>query len=587
MMAKGTGWTGARGWMQARRKRVVSRWARGCWALLGWLAWTHALGAHPIGAVATVHPEATRAGLEAMKAGGNAVDAVVAAALMLGVVDGHNSGLGGGCFLLVRLADGRVMAIDGREAAPASATRDLYVREGKVDGRLSQHGVLATGVPGEFAALTWAATNHGRLPVSWALERAARVAEKGFVPGRSYRGRVQGTHEDLAWAPAGTPEFAEFRRIWAMPKGPGRWVLRQPELAATYRSLAAGGPEAFYAGTLARRAVAFTQARGGLMTETDWSSYRPRLREPVRTTYRGHEVVGFPPPSSGGVHVGQILNILERFDLRSMGEDSPDMVHVVAEAMKRAFADRARWLGDPDHVRVPRGLMDPEYAASLAAGIDRARATEVRGAGEPPGAGVDVFESERWRHTTHVSAVDAEGNWVGCTATVNTSFGSKVVVPGTGLVLNNEMDDFAAAPGVPNYFGLVGSEANAVAGGKRPLSSMSPTVVLKDGRPVLVVGAAGGPTIISQAVLAIVRVVDFGRTPREALAGRRFHHQWRPDEVVLERRWGEGMARALRQRGHRVQWVDGLGATQAVGLAKGGRLEAASDPRVEGLGATW
>lgn len=564
------------------------RWGgHGWWALLGCLAWAQAVRAGPRGAVATVHPEATRAGLEALKAGGNAVDAVVASAWMLGVVDGHNSGLGGGCFLLARLADGRVVAIDGREAAPASATRDLYVREGKVDGRLSQHGVLAAGVPGEFAALSWAATNLGRLPVSWSLERAARVAEKGFTPSRSYRGRVAATHSDLAWAPKDAPAFAEFRRIWSLPPGNGRWVLRQPELAATYRSLAAGGVAAFYHGTLAKSAVAFSRAHGGLMTEADWTGYQPRLRDPVRTRYRGHEIVGFPPPSSGGVHVGQILNMLEHFDLRSMGEDSPEMVHVVVEAMKRAFADRARWLGDPDHVRVPRGLMDGAYAASLAAGIDRAKATAVRGAGEPPGADVDVFESERWRHTTHFSAVDAEGNWVGCTATVNTSFGSKVVVPGTGLVLNNEMDDFAAAPGVPNYFGLVGSEANAVAGGKRPLSSMSPTVVLKDGRPVLVVGAAGGPTIISQAVLAVIRVVDFGRTPKQALAGRRFHHQWRPDEVMLERRWGEGMATALRRRGHRVQWVDELGATQAVGRGSGGGLEAASDPRVEGLGATW
>ncbi len=552
-----------------------------------WWAAVDGAAAGPRGAVATVHPEATRAGIEAMKAGGNAVDATVAAALMLGVVDGHNSGLGGGCFILARLADGRALAIDGRETAPALATRDLYLRDGRVDGRLSQHGVLAAGVPGELAALAHLATNFGRLPLAWSLERAARVAEKGFVPGRAYQGRVRATHEELAWAPADAPEFAEFRRIWAMPSGRGRWRLKQPELAATYRSVASGGVQSFYQGPMARRAVDFTSRHGGLMREEDWSGYRPRLRQPVRTTYRGHEIVGFPPPSSGGVHVGQILGMLERLDLRAMGEDSPEMVHVVVEAMKRAFADRALWLGDPDHVRVPQGLLSKDYLDARAAGMDAGRSTDVRGAGEPPSATVDVFESERWRHTTHFSAVDAEGNWVACTATVNTSFGSKVVVPGTGLVLNNEMDDFAAAPGVPNYFGLVGSEANAVAGGKRPLSSMSPTVVLRDGRPVLVVGAAGGPTIISQAVLAIIRVVDFGHGPREALKGRRFHHQWRPDEVVLERSWGPRMAEALRSRGHAVRWVDSLGATQAVGVGVGGTLEAASDPRVEGLGATW
>ncbi len=562
------------------------------------MAWTVALGCagrlavgvHAApgmhGAVATVHPEATRAGLAALAAGGNAVDATVAAAVMLGVVDGHNSGLGGGCFILARLADGRVVAVDGRETAPGLATRDLYLRDGKVDGRLSQHGVLAAGVPGELAALAHVAARHGRLPLSWSLERAARVAEKGFVPGRSYRGRVAGALDEVSFAGPAAPEFEEFRRIWRLPSAGKRWVLRQPELAMTYRRLAEGGAAEFYRGEVARRAVEFMRARGGLMREPDWAGYEPRLREPVRSTYRGHEVVGFPPPSSGGVHVAEILNILEAFDLKAMGEDTPEMVHVVVEAMRRAFADRARWLGDPDHVRVPRGLMDRGYAAGLAGGIDPARATPVDGAGQPPRAEEDVFEAERWRHTTHFAAVDEAGNWVGCTATVNTSFGSKVVVPGTGIVLNNEMDDFAAAPGVPNFFGLVGAEANAVAGGKRPLSSMSPTVVLKDGRPLLVVGAAGGPTIISQAVLAIVRAVDFGRPPGEALRGRRFHHQWRPDEVLLERSWGEGMARALRDRGHRVRWVDELGATQAVGLGRLGRLEAASDPRVEGMGAT-
>ena len=538
------------------------------------------------GAVATVHPLATRAGLEALAAGGNAVDAAVASALMLGVVDGHNSGLGGGCFLLIRLADGRTVAVDGREMAPAAATRDQFLRNGKADPRLSEHGALAAGVPGELAALDYVSSRFGRIPLRRLLQSGARVAEKGFIPSPDYRGRVEETLKELEWAPPDAEAFAGFRRIWRAPAGVGVWRLKQPELAGFYRHLAERGATEFYRGDFPRQVEAHMTRIGGLLKASDFAAYEARVREPVRTTYRGLEVVGFPPPSSGGVHVGEILNILEHFDLRRMGEDSPDFVHVVAEAMKLAFADRAHWLGDPDFARVPRGLTSKTYARDLAGRIDPLHAGLVPGAGQPPAAETDVFERERHRHTTHFSAADAEGNWVACTATVNTSFGSKVVVPGTGLVLNNQMDDFVAQPGVPNFFGLIGADANAVEARKRPLSSMSPTLVLRDGQPILSLGAAGGPTIISQTLLAIVRVVDFGRSPAEALEGKRFHHQWRPDVVKLERSWGEPMAADLRRRGHLVEWVDRLGATQAVGRRSNGRFEAASDPRVSGLGAT-
>lgn len=538
------------------------------------------------GAVATVHPLATKAGLDALASGGNAVDAAVASALMLGVVDGHNSGLGGGCFFLVHLADGRTVAVDGREMAPARATRDMFLKDGKADPRLSQDGPLAAGVPGELAALAHVSTNYGRLPLRRLLEGAARVAETGFEPSRGYRGRVQETLREIGWALADAPAFAEFRRIWRMPAEGTPWKLKQPELGRFYRRLADGGVGAFYGGDFPRTVQADMARTGGVMEASDFAAYVPRLRTPLETRYRGHRIVGFPPPSSGGVHVGEILNILEHFDLRAMGEDSVDFVHVVTEAMKLAFADRAHWLGDPDFARVPRGLISEEYARLLAARIDPRHAGWVGGAGAPSSASEDIFERERHRHTTHFSTADAEGNWVACTATVNTSFGSKVVVSGTGLVLNNQMDDFVAQPGVPNFFGLIGADANAVEARKRPLSSMSPTLVLKDGKPVLSVGAAGGPTIISQTLLAIIRVVDFGRSPTEAVAGKRFHHQWRPDVVRLERSWGEAMAVALQSRGHTVDWVGALGATQAVGRRDADGFEAVSDPRVEGLGAT-
>lgn len=525
------------------------------------------------GAVATVHPLATEAGVRALAEGGNAVDAVVAAALMLGVVDGQNSGLGGGCFALVRRESGEFLALDGRETAPALATREMFVREGKAVSDLSQFGPLAVGVPGQLAALDWLVRKEGRLGLRRPLMAAARVAEEGFVVTPAWAKRLG---EELGQVRRSPGAAAIFLRADGEPLEAGD-VLRQPDLARTYRTLAERGVGWFYRGAFAETVGAWMQANGGVLRKEDFRRYRVRLREPVRSWYRGYEIVGFPPPSSGGVHVAQILNMLERFDVRSMGEGSVDFAHVTLEAMKRAFADRAHWLGDPDFTGVPRGLVDPGYAAELASGIRLDRATEVGGAGIPPGAWTDVFG----KHTTHVMAADDAGRWVALTATVNTTFGSKVVVPGTGVVLNNEMDDFSAQPGVTNYFGLMGSEANAVAPGKRPLSSMSPTVVLKDGRPVFGVGAAGGPTIISQAVLAIVRVVDFGADAGAAIAGPRLHQQWIPGEATLEAGWDDAVVSGLEARGHRVRRVKSMGAAQAIGW-DGREFQPAADPRVGG-----
>ncbi len=525
--------------------------------------------------VASVSPVATRAGLDALKAGGNAVDAAIATAITLGVVDGHNSGLGGGCFLLIRLADGRVFAIDGRETAPATATRDMFLRDGKADVNLSQTGPLAAGVPGQLAALSYASTNFGRLPLRRLLEPAAKIAEEGFMIDRAYARDLATSAEELRRFPASRELL--LKADGAVPKVGER--LRMPDLARSLRSIGENGAGWFYLGEFARTADAWMRGNAGLLSTNDFAGYRPKVREPIRTTYRGHEVIGFPPPSSGGVHVGQILNILEHFDLKAMGADSPDFVHVVTEAMKLAFADRAHWLGDPDFVPVPRGLVANDYAKQLAARISMKRATPVPTHGEPPNSTSDVFK----KHTTHFSVADAEGNWVACTSTINTSFGSKVVIPGTGIVLNNEMDDFSAQPGVANYFGLVGAEANAVAPGKRPLSSMSPTMVLKDGKPIFAVGGAGGPTIISQAVLAIVRTIDFGTTPKAALAAPRFHHQWQPDELRVEQSLPTGVVKELEKRGHKVVRVATIGVSQAVGVSAKGGFDGASDPRVEGL----
>jgi len=525
------------------------------------------------GIAATVHPEATDAAIQAIKKGGNAIDAAVAAALMLGVVDGHNSGIGGGCFMVIGLASGGVVAIDGRETAPGKATRDMFVREGKE--QMSLTGSLAVGVPGSLAAYDYAMRRYGKLSLKEHLLAAAEIAESGFVLNRTYAQRLSATASELK-------QFEAARAIFLKPDG-AAWkegdVLKQPDLARSYRAMAGQGRDWFYKGPFARATEEWMQRNGGILSGADFQRYEVKLREPIQTTYRGHEIVGFPPPSSGGVHVAQILNVLENFDLKAMGPSSPDFIHVVTEAMKLAFADRAYWLGDPDFAPVPRGLVSKKYAAELARKIRLDRAAQVPKHNTPEAAEKDTFG----KHTTHFSTADGEGNWVACTATINTSFGSKVVIPGTGVVLNNQMDDFSIQPGVSNYFGLVGAEANAVAPNKRPLSSMSPTLVLKDGRPVLSVGAAGGPTIISQTVLAIVHRIDFGMDIDEALAQPRFHHQWKPDELKIEKRMGEEIIRQLKLREHKVLPVDSLGVAQAVAFdSKKKIFLGAHDPRAEG-----
>ncbi len=528
------------------------------------------------GIVATVHPLASEAGVRAFERGGNAIDAAVAAALTLGVVDGHNSGIGGGCFMLIRTATGSFVALDGREKAPVGASRDMFVRNGKADPALSQTGALAVGIPGSLAVYEHALAQYGQLALDSHLLAAAQIAEEGFPIDRTYANRLAATAAELR-------RFEASRRTLLKTDGSpfkAGELLRQRDLAKSYRSIAEQGTRWFYGSEFAGKVEAWMRGNGGVVTANDFANYKFVQREPVRATYRGYEIVGFPPPSSGGVHVAQILNIVERFPLKSMKPGSAEVVHLVAEAMKLAFADRAYWLGDPDFVPVPRGLVTQEYGARLAQKIHLDRATPVAGHDTPPGS--DVFQ----KHTTHFSTADRDGNWVACTATVNTSFGSKVVVPGTGIVLNNQMDDFSIQPGVSNYFGLIGAEANAVAPGKRPLSSMSPTIVLREGKPVLCVGAAGGPTIISQTLLAIINVIDFGMTIEAALNQPRFHHQWRPDELRIEKRVPPEVRQKLEKLGHKLNVVDSMGAAQAVAF-EGGKLAGAADPRGEGKAAGY
>lgn len=532
------------------------------------------------GIAATAHPLATQAALDAIKRGGNAIDAAVAAGLTLGVVDGSNSGIGGGCFLLIRTGAAEYIAIDGRETAPAAATPEMFVREGKADTRLSQTGALAVGTPGALAAYQFAVEKYGKLSLKSHLLAAAEVADSGFPISREYAARSASEAENLA-------QFESSRAIFlkpdSRPLGEGD-TLKQPDLARTYRHIAEHGIAWFYEGPFAEGTGEWMAAHGGVLTAQDFKTYRITLREPVRSSYRGYEVVSFPPPSSGGVHLLQILNILETFDLRSFGQSSADSFHVIAEAMKLGFADRAHWLGDPEFTPVPRGLIEKEYARTLALRIRMDQTSDVPSHGTPERAAEDVFG----KHTTHFSVADMEGNWVACTATINTAFGSKVVVPGTGVLLNNQMDDFSLQPGVPNAFNLVGGEANAVAAGKRPLSSMCPTIVSREGSPLLAVGAAGGPTIISQTLLAIVNLVDYDLNVDAALRSPRIHHQWRPDELRIENAVDPAVREELQRRGHKLAPARTFGACQAVARDRNDHSFAgAADPRNEGTAAGW
>ena len=528
--------------------------------------------------VATVHPEATDAALAAFDAGGNAVDAAIAAALTLGVVDGHNSGIGGGCFVLVRTPDGTITAIDGREMAPAAATRDMFIRDGHAVPEWSTTGPLAIGVPGAIAAYRQAIELHGELPLSDLLRRAARIAEQGFRIDRVYARNLQEHVEVMA-------QFPGTRKMLLKPNGTGYQegdLLQLPDLAASYRAIADTN-DWFYRGEFAQRVADWMAEHGGLITREDFGNYRAKRRVPIRTTYRGYTIVGFPPPSSGGIHVAQILNILESFDLRRLLQEDPGTAyHIIAEAMKLAFADRAFWLGDADFAAVPRGLIDKAYAQHLAKKIDATRATPVADHGTPAAAQSNVFG----KHTTHIAVADANGYWVAITATVNTSFGSKVVVPGTGIILNNEMDDFSSQPGVPNAFGLVGAQANAVAPGKRPLSSMSPTIVLDArGNPILTVGAAGGPKIITQVLLAIVRLIDGDMSIEDCISAPRVHHQWKPDRLFVEKALGRQLLSDLRTRGHALEFLERGGVSQAIGWHPERYFVGVSDPRVPGKAA--
>ena len=521
------------------------------------------------GAVASVNPIATHAGIQAFEAGGNAIDAALATAFTLGVVDSSNSGIGGGLFILVHTADGEMLAIDGREMAPAAAHRDMYIRNGKVVKDLSKTGALASGIPGSVAALYELQKKAGNLTFKDVILPAAKVAEKGFAVDTVLGKRLQWKADDIQKFPASAKIFLKAD---GSPYSTGEIII-QKDLAKTYRKLAKHGPDYFYKGEFAKQTVKWMQANGGIITEKDFANYEIKYRDPVESTFNGHTIVGFPPPSSGGIHVAQILNILEQFELKKLNET--ERYHLIIEAMKLAFADRAYWLGDSDFVDVPKGLIDEDYAKQLAKKMRLTKVSKVDSYSTPPNSDTDLFD----KHTTHIAAADADGNWVAITTTLNTSFGSKVVIPGTGVLMNNQMDDFSAEPGVANAFGLVGAEANSIEGKKRPLSSMSPTIVLKEGKPVMTVGAAGGPTIISQVMQAIFHHIYMDLPLKQAVETARVHHQWKPDRVYIDKFASKELREGLTEKGHDVKDWPPFGATQAISIDDG-KFEVVTEPRL-------
>lgn len=525
-------------------------------------------------AAATVHPLATDVAAQILRTGGNAIDAAVAASFMLSVVDGHNSGIGGGGFALLRTADGRYHAIDGREMAPSLIKPEMYFRNGKPDPTLSQTGPLAIGVPGLVAALEYLHTQWGKTSWEDLVNPAGKVASQGVVFG--------GLADVIRRVDPEISRFPETARI-LKPGGrlPDRMdTLYQPDLARTLGSIARAGAAGFYTGDVADRIATHVQQAGGMLSRKDMEDYQVKIRQPIESAYHDYRVVGFPPPSSGGIHLAQMLMMLEPFELtRIRGRSEADYLHLLAEVMRRAMADRAQWLGDSDYANVPSGLLNPDYLRERMSDFRFDQTTDQLEHGLPPGA-TSQFLGDR--HTTHLTTADNQGNVVAITQTVNTSFGSKMIAPGTGVVLNNEMDDFAIAPGVRNAFGLVGTDANAIEPGKRPLSSMSPTIVVDaNQQPIVTCGAAGGPRIITATLQNLLQVLDFQQPMDQAISAPRIHHQWSPNVLTLERSIDNNIVRDLEKRGHRIQQIDASATAQGISFGDNG-LVAASDPRTDG-----
>jgi gamma-glutamyltranspeptidase / glutathione hydrolase len=533
------------------------------------------------GMVVATESRATEAGLEILKKGGNAVDAAVAVGFALAVTHPSAGNIGGGGFMLIRLAEeGDVRVVDYREMAPAAATETMYQNAaGEVAGGDSTVGYRASGVPGTVAGLALALKKYGTMPLSEVIAPAIRLAREGVE--LSYF-----ESQSLKTSGRLLERFPESKRIYLRDGNPYEWGERfvQSDLAQTLELVAKDGAREFYEGTVARLIAKDMAANGGTITLEDLKNYKVIERRPIEGEYRGYKIYSMPPPSSGGIARVEMLNMLEPYPLARYGAGSSRTLHLVAEVMKRAFADRAEFLGDADFVRVPtRGLTSRSYAQERRSTIDPFIASDAASLGHGNPA---PFESEQ---TTHFSVVDVSGNAVANTYTLNGGFGSGVTIPGTGILLNNEMDDFSSKPGSPNAYGLIHGKANAIAPRKRPLSAMTPTIVLKEGKLFMVLGSPGGPTIINTVLQTLLNVIDFRMSVQEAVDAPRIHHQWMPDRLVMERiGFSEDVIQALKARGHAVEVRGTIGDCQSIMIdpETGTRLGAA-DPRLDGKAAGY
>jgi len=520
--------------------------------------------------VVSAHPEASRVGVEILRRGGNAYDAAVAVQFALAVVLPAAGNIGGGGFLLYRGPDGQEGALDFRETAPAAATRDMYLnKQGNVVPNLSTLGHRAVGVPGTVAGMEALHQKLGKLPWKDVVQPAVDLAARGVVLTEKEAAGLNNTRD----------EFAKVNPYNSYLI-PGTWqpggTIRHPELAATLSRIRDQGRAGFYEGATADFIVAEMRRGHGIITKADLQAYQPKWRTPLHGQYRGYDVLTFPPPSSGGVALLQMLQMLEPYDLRKAGWHSPQATHWITEAERRVYADRATYLGDPDfgHVPVAR-LLDKAYNQQRMATTAPHRATAS--AAVTAGANIPGYESDQ---TTHYSIVDAQGNAVSCTTTLNGAYGSKVVVAGAGFLLNNEMDDFSAKPGVPNSYGLVGGAANAIAPGKRMLSSMTPAILTRQGKLTMVVGTPGGSTIITSVLQAILNVLDYDLTMQQAVAAPRLHHQWLPDYIDVEQNALTPATRdSLLRRGYLLNPRTPWGRIDAIRVLPDGRLQGGADPR--------
>ena len=528
------------------------------------------------GMVATQEAHATRAAASVLAEGGNAIDAAVCAGFTLAVTLPRAGNIGGGGFMLIHLEKtNHQTAIDYREKAPAAAHRDMFLdAKGKVDTGLSRSSRLASGVPGTVRGLALALRKHGTISLKRAMRPAIELAENGFIVGEDLHESLKARLRHFRHSPAALQVYFQAD---GSPPAIGSKLI-QKDLAQTLRLIARQGADAFYSGSVAEAILADMKANGGIITADDLNNYRPVVRKPVSGTYRGWKVVAMPPPSSGGIHLLQMLNILEEFPIAKYGHNTTDTIHLSVEAMRRAYADRSRYLGDPDFSDIPiKALISKDYAKTLALQISPSRATpshEVSPGLEP---GDDLESNE----TTHFSVIDRWGNAVTNTYTLNFSYGSGIMIPGTGILLNNEMDDFSAKPGVANAYGLLGGKRNAIEPGKRMLSSMTPTLLFNGENHLVATGSPGGSRIITTVLQIVCNLVDHDMDISAATAAARFHHQWFPDEVQVEPGFNPETIASLRSRAHTVKTHSLMGSTQSVARING-RFFGASDPRRQG-----